>query len=315
MYKKILTVTALAIFTLFMMDVSTARAGSVTIPNTFTSGTTAVAEEVNANFDAIDTAVDDNDSRITALETLVATLQSTITTLQTDLAAKADTSHTHAQSDVTDLTTDLTAKAATTHAHAQSDVTDLAADLNTLTNNVTTISGNSVLQLDNYLILTTENGHDTAQFNSINVQVTNGTGSQTTINGLGNLIVGYNEAHPVNDVKTGSHNLVAGNQNSYSNYGGVVFGFNNIVSNIYSSVSGGRYNTASGDYSSVSGGYGNTASVSRSSVSGGMYNTASGALSSVSGGAGNTASHTYSSILGGNTTSSSADYEAVLGTP
>lgn len=40
-------------------------AGSLTIPNTFTSGTTARASEVNANFSAIETAVDDNDARIT----------------------------------------------------------------------------------------------------------------------------------------------------------------------------------------------------------------------------------------------------------
>lgn len=46
-----------------------ARAGSVTIPNTFTSGTPAKASEVNANFSAVETAVDDNDARITDQET------------------------------------------------------------------------------------------------------------------------------------------------------------------------------------------------------------------------------------------------------
>lgn len=40
-------------------------AGTVTIPNTFTAGTTAVADEVNANFTAVKTAVDDNASNIT----------------------------------------------------------------------------------------------------------------------------------------------------------------------------------------------------------------------------------------------------------
>jgi hypothetical protein len=42
-----------------------AMAGSVTIPNTFTEGTTASASEVNANFDAVKSAVDENDTRIT----------------------------------------------------------------------------------------------------------------------------------------------------------------------------------------------------------------------------------------------------------
>ena len=41
-----------------------AFAGDLTIPNSFSSGTTAVAADVNANFAAVETAVDDNDVRI-----------------------------------------------------------------------------------------------------------------------------------------------------------------------------------------------------------------------------------------------------------
>ncbi len=48
--------------------VGQATAGSVTIPNSFSSGTPAVAAEVNDNFSAVKTAVDDNDSRLTAIE-------------------------------------------------------------------------------------------------------------------------------------------------------------------------------------------------------------------------------------------------------
>ncbi len=43
-------------------------AGSFTAPNSFTGGTTISATEMNANFDAVKTAVDDNDARITTLE-------------------------------------------------------------------------------------------------------------------------------------------------------------------------------------------------------------------------------------------------------
>lgn len=39
-------------------------AGNVSIPNTFTDGTTASAGEVNENFNAVKTGVNDNDSRI-----------------------------------------------------------------------------------------------------------------------------------------------------------------------------------------------------------------------------------------------------------
>ncbi|HHS83834.1 MAG TPA: hypothetical protein ENK38_02780 [Gammaproteobacteria bacterium] len=43
-------------------------AGSFTAPNTFTSGTTISSADMNANFAAVKTAVDDNDARITTLE-------------------------------------------------------------------------------------------------------------------------------------------------------------------------------------------------------------------------------------------------------
>lgn len=46
-----------------------ALAGNVTGLTTFTNGTPAIATEVNANFTAVKTAVDDNYSRVTAVQT------------------------------------------------------------------------------------------------------------------------------------------------------------------------------------------------------------------------------------------------------
>jgi hypothetical protein len=43
-------------------------AGTVTVPNTFINGTAADADAVNANFDAVEAAVNDNDSRITTAQ-------------------------------------------------------------------------------------------------------------------------------------------------------------------------------------------------------------------------------------------------------
>ena len=92
-------------------------------------------------------------------------------------------------------------------------------------------------------------------------------------NGMGNLIVSYNESRvPIfgeEDIRTGSHNVVVGSAHNFSRFGGLVVGF---------------LNTISGDFASVSGGIGNTASGQRSSVSGGQNNIASGDGSSVSGG-------------------------------
>jgi hypothetical protein len=46
----------------------TGSASDVTVPNTFTAGTPAVAAEVNDNFSAVGTAINDNHTRITTLE-------------------------------------------------------------------------------------------------------------------------------------------------------------------------------------------------------------------------------------------------------
>jgi hypothetical protein len=131
-----------------------------------------------------------------------------------------------------------------------------------------------------------------------NVQIVNGTGHETTVNGLGNLILGYDD-NPDALERTGSHNLVIGNDNGYTSYGGMVAGYGNLISGIYASASGGFGNSATGDYSSVSGGTDNHAGGTWATVIGGDNNTASGTESSITGGILNTASGSGTSILGG----------------
>jgi hypothetical protein len=133
-----------------------------------------------------------------------------------------------------------------------------------------------------------------------NLRVVNGLGETQTTNGLGNVIVGYNEPRGFEpDIRTGSHNVVVGAQHNFFRVGGLVVGLINTISGDFAAVSGGVGNTASGFGSSVSGGLGNTASFDISSVSGGESNTASGFDSSVSGGRFNTASGFGSSVSGG----------------
>ena len=163
-----------------------------------------------------------------------------------------------------------------------------------------------------------------------NLQIVNGLGATngfptnpssidptlTNTNGLGNLIIGYNEANNIGfkEVRNGSHNLVVGKGNSYISYGCGVLGTNNRVNGPYSSVTGGGGNIANGfdssisggaanrtpgDYSSVSGGNDNHAVLEASSVSGGFRNTASGNLSSVSGGYNRSATGDFNWVAGG----------------
>ena len=151
-----------------------------------------------------------------------------------------------------------------------------------------------------------------------NLRIVNGLGSTETTNGLGNLIVGYNELRPPEsgllNNRTGSHNVVIGEWNNFSSFGGLVVGFYNEISGIFASVSGGSQNTASGRLASVSGGLFNRASGSFAAVSGGNDNTASGTTASVSGGIGNTASgDSASSISGGRINVASGEDSAVSG--
>ena len=155
---------------------------------------------------------------------------------------------------------------------------------------------------------------DTTLFSGTNVQVVNGMGGTQTINGLGNLIVGYNNAAGMfGDERSGSHNLVVGDLHDYLGVGGFVAGFANRIAGPASSVSGGSNNKASAYASSVTGGLGNTASTFHSAVSGGQYNTASGSVSSISGGYDNTASGNFSSVSGGRENTSSGYWSSVSG--
>lgn len=165
-----------------------------------------------------------------------------------------------------------------------------------------------VVALENLLTHVSRDGDDIF-ITGANLHVVNGQNDTETSNGLGNVIIGYNEerASGTND-RSGSHTLAVGSENNYSSYGGIVIGKNNTVNGIYASVSGGTGNKATGAYASVSGGEVNTANGDYASISAGSFNLASGAWTSVSGGNFNTASDTYASVSGGelNTASGSA---------
>jgi hypothetical protein len=118
-------------------------------------------------------------------------------------------------------------------------------------------------------------------------------------NGLGNLIVGYDEEDSDDPIgKTGSHNLVVGVGHNYTSYGGAVFGLENSIQGPYSNVLGGSLNLSEG-----------TSSV----VISGILNSASGDMSAVVAGSHNTASGEYSATLAGTVASASARYSAVVG--
>jgi hypothetical protein len=161
-----------------------------------------------------------------------------------------------------------------------------------------------------------------------NLRIVNGLGTTDTTNGLGNLIVGYDKSRqelpdcqPVGslanpfcqDRRTGSHNVVVGEFNNFSKFGGIVAGSVNEISGEFASVSGGVGSTASGEFASVSGGRGNRASGESASVSGGQANAAFGNGSSVSGGFSNTAGGGSTWVGGGIDNQASGNTASISG--
>ncbi len=276
-----------------------AWAAQLTIPHSFTSGQKALAAQVNANFNAVSTAVNDHESRLAALEAALQTLQTQLDQKTQELDV--------ANQKIADLETNTT------------NLLPLNQYL-TVTAKTVGVNNGAVVRLT-----------------GVNLQVVNGQGSTATTNGFGNLIVGYDEvggrcSNPdftpagqfacENDrlpatwtvgPKTGSHNIVGGDAASYSSYGGLVVGQNNWAKGTYASVSGGSHSDAEGNGSSVSGGIGNIASGEVSSISSGYLNTASGLWSSVSGGRNNLASGQLSSVSGGSSNTASGQNSSVSG--
>ena len=182
-----------------------------------------------------------------------------------------------------------------------------------------------------------------------NLQLVNGMGSSWgdsegdvwnpsthRTNGLGNLIIGYQENRTDDGVgdtddgnyRTGSHNLVVGAMNNYWSWGGLIVGarnsmggwlstvaggFNNIANGEAAVVSGGDSNYAIGRAATVSGGWGNSAEARGSTVCGGGGNFAYGEFSFIGGGRNNTANGDHSVVGGGSRNTSNRDMGFLIG--
>jgi hypothetical protein len=171
-------------------------------------------------------------------------------------------------------------------------------------------------------------------FTGANVHVRSGSGATDdggVPTGLGNLLVGYDEQgepvvfegrHPCQLLGTcdgevfdrnGSHNLVVGDEHTFTSYAGLVAGHRNTLAAARTTASGGTDNSALGEGAAVCGGMGNYANGDGSSVSGGSANRASGPLASVLGGTGNTASGVGATVSGGVGNHAEGDYSAIGG--
>jgi hypothetical protein len=214
----------------------------------------------------------------------------------------------------------------------QSTNSQLGSEIALLKNRVTALEaasqGGSLAELQASVssLTTTVNAHqEVLQFFSrtdseifitaANLHIVNGIGfTQSQGGGLGNLIVGYNETRGVGaDVRTGSHNIIVGNGQNYSSYGGIVGGRLNTISGPGCSVLGGMFNSASGINATISGGENNVASGQLAAIAGGHTGTASGIWSTIAGGLSNTSSASYTSVGGGQARTAGNDLDWVAG--
>lgn len=189
-------------------------------------------------------------------------------------------------------------------------------DVNSLAARVTELEAMVVALTEKLVCVSSSSNKTDLIIDSCNVHVLNGSGlTHDNANGLGNLIIGYNEdiTAPFPKLRTGSHNLIVGTDHTYTSTGGFAAGSTNSITAKNASVCGGASNIASGYSSSVCGGVANTASGEGSSVTGGVDNTASASLSSISGGRANTASGIESSVSGGHQNNASGKWSSISG--
>lgn len=156
------------------------------------------------------------------------------------------------------------------------------------------------------------NGLPTVKISGANLQVVNGSGAIQNVNGLGNVIIGYDE-HAADIKQTGSHNLVLGDRQTFTSWGGLLagsknsvtaplsvsFGFGNDVKAKWATITAGYFNVAGGEGSSISGGSESGTNAGLASISGGLRNHANADWSSVAGGTDNAAGGQYATVSGG----------------
>lgn len=213
-------------------------------------------------------------ARLAALETAVSTLTQSLLTLQSANASLTQNLQTQSAL-VASLQAALTKEVADRKTYA-----DTAAGH--ALSNARAYSDNRLAPVADKVQHFSRSGND-VYISGANLHVRNGLGSTINagVNGLGNLIVGYNESRNQSnnpDVRTGSHNIILGVGMNFSRASSFMTGVNNTSSGSFASVLGGTGNTASGTYSVVVGGYNNLTSGGWSVILGGRDHTASAQL-------------------------------------
>lgn len=211
--------------------------------------------------------------RLANLEAAVTSLTAAVTTLQGENAVQAAQLQSQA-STIGALQTALSQEIANRKTYADSVAATTLASAKTYSDGLLvsakSYADGKVAPLADKLTHFSRNGNE-VYITGANLNIRNGTGfAYQQLNGLGNLVVGYNELRPSGNTRTGSHNLILGFQQNFSAAGAILSGAVNNSTNHYASVIGGTGNTSGGIYSVVVGGYDNQATGNWSTVLGGQ---------------------------------------------
>ncbi|MGZ3696889.1 MAG: hypothetical protein ACXWP5_02245, partial [Bdellovibrionota bacterium] len=162
----------------------------------------------------------------------------------------------------------------------------------------------------------TLDGQPALTIDGVNVYIRNGSGFTTTANARGNLVLGYNLPNNPASARTGSHNVIIGDENGYAATQGLIVGAVNTIQAgaDYATAIGLNHQILSGGINGAAlGGNGNKVLATNGTVVGGNNNQAQGFLSTVAGGAGNVASGQYSGVYGGVGNAATYYYNSVHG--
>jgi len=220
--------------------------------------------------------------------------------------------------DLQTLTTELQA----TNDAQQATIDAQQATIAGLNAQLATVEANPVLDLGSYVSVDQNELDGLAGphviFQGINVHVRNALGATRSSDGLGNLIIGYNEPQTrlgfeqMPGDRAGSHNLVIGDRHKYLSFAGFIHGYENTVTQKYGAAVAGHMNVV-GNYSAAIGGHYNTVGDSEAVAVGGEHNTTVGSLAVVTGGAYNSAVGRTSTVSGGSYNTASGDNSSVSG--
>lgn len=165
--KKVSFITIALIFI-----AQTAFAGNLDIPNTFVSGTTAQAAEVNDNFTEVENEVNDNDSRVTTNSNDISTNTANISTNTSNISTNTSDISTNTSniaantSDISPNTSNITSNS-NDIATAQSDIGTNTGDITTNASDITTNQGSIAINSTNIATNTTDIANNTASINAI----------------------------------------------------------------------------------------------------------------------------------------------------